>query len=116
MATRNPVRVLPVPVGEATSTSPPSAIRGQAARWGSVGPPGKRPRNHPATAGMERAQDGVGGQRVEVGRWRPAPGTGRSRGGIGRDEVEGQGLGIGPVGPAPGPAGRQGGGHVSIGA
>ena len=65
---------------------------------------------------VERAQDGVGGQRVEVGRWRPAPGTVRSRRGIGRDEVEGQGQGIGPVGPAPGPAGRQGGGHVSIAA
>ena len=51
MATRKPVSVLPVPVGEATSTSSPEAISGQAADWGAVGPPGKRSENHALTAG-----------------------------------------------------------------
>ena len=63
---------------------------------------------------VERPQDGVGGQRIEVGRWRPAPRTGRRPRNPGRDEVERQGLGIGPAGPAPDPTGRQGGGHVSM--
>src|SRR5665213_215961 len=53
MATRNPVSVLPVPVGEATSTSSPDAIRGHPRRWGSVGPDGKRFWNHRATAGWK---------------------------------------------------------------
>src|SRR6516165_4675030 len=51
MATRNPVRVLPEPVGEATSTSRPWAMWGQAAVWGGVGPAGKRRVNQLATAG-----------------------------------------------------------------
>ncbi len=51
MATRNPVRVLPVPVGEATSTSRPVAMWGQAAACGGVGPAGKRRANQLATAG-----------------------------------------------------------------
>ena len=54
MATRNPVSVLPVPVGEATRTSPPAMMRGHAARCGSVGPPGNRRRNQLATAGWRR--------------------------------------------------------------
>ena len=44
MATRKPVSVLPEPVGEATSTSSPLAMWGQAAVWGGVGPGGKRGR------------------------------------------------------------------------
>src|SRR6516165_3797903 len=51
MATRNPVRVLPEPVGEATSTSRPWAMWGQAPVWGGVGPAGKRRVNQLATAG-----------------------------------------------------------------
>ena len=51
MATRNPVSVLPEPVGEATRTSRPSAMCGQAAVWGGVGPAGKRRANQLATAG-----------------------------------------------------------------
>jgi hypothetical protein len=42
-----------VPVGEATSTSPPARMWGQALAWGSVGPEGKRRRNHAATAGWK---------------------------------------------------------------
>src|SRR5580692_1636091 len=53
MATRNPVRVLPEPVGEATRTSLPAAMWGQAADWGGVGPAGKRRANQPATAGWK---------------------------------------------------------------
>src|SRR5580658_4547379 len=51
MATRNPVSVLPEPVGEATSTSLPAAIWGHAADWGDVGPAGNLPANQLATAG-----------------------------------------------------------------
>src|SRR5580658_9264254 len=51
MATRNPVSVLPEPVGEATRTSRPSAMCGQAAVWGGVGPAGNRRANQLATAG-----------------------------------------------------------------
>src|SRR3984885_2510871 len=51
MATRNPVSVLPEPVGEATRTSLPVAIWGQAADCGGVGPAGKRRENQLATAG-----------------------------------------------------------------
>src|SRR5580704_3759354 len=51
MATRNPVSVLPEPVGEATRTSSPLAMWGQAAVWGGVGPSGKRRANQLATAG-----------------------------------------------------------------
>src|ERR1700735_1493635 len=51
MATRNPVSVLPEPVGEATRTSLPAAIWGQAADWGGVGPAGNRRANQLATAG-----------------------------------------------------------------
>ncbi len=53
MATRNPVSVLPEPVGEATRTSLPAAMCGQAADCGGVGPAGKRRANQLATAGME---------------------------------------------------------------
>ncbi len=51
MATRNPVSVLPEPVGEATSTSLPAAMWGQAADCGDVGPAGNRRANQLATAG-----------------------------------------------------------------
>src|SRR6516162_4466920 len=51
MATRKPVSVLPEPVGDATSTSWPWAMWGQAALWGGVGPAGKRRANQLATAG-----------------------------------------------------------------
>ena len=51
MATRNPVSVFPVPVGDATRTSLPAAMWGQAATWGGVGPSGNRRANHAATAG-----------------------------------------------------------------
>src|SRR5580698_4156591 len=53
MATRKPVRVLPEPVGEATRTSLPAAIWGQAADCGGVGPAGKRRANQLATAGWK---------------------------------------------------------------
>ena len=53
MATRKPVSVLPEPVGEATSTSLPSAMCGQAADCGAVGPTGKRRANQLATAGWK---------------------------------------------------------------
>ena len=53
MATRNPVSVLPEPVGEATSTSSPFAMWGQAAVCGGVGPVGKRRANQLATAGWK---------------------------------------------------------------
>src|SRR6185312_1738939 len=51
MATRNPVSVLPEPVGDATRTSLPAAMWGHAAAWGGVGPAGKRRANQLATAG-----------------------------------------------------------------
>src|ERR1700733_9312460 len=51
MATRKPVSVFPEPVGEATSTSSPLAMWGQAAVCGGVGPSGKRRANQLATAG-----------------------------------------------------------------
>src|SRR3974390_935206 len=51
MATRKPVSVLPDPVGEATSTSCPAAMWGQAAACGEVGPARKRRANQPAPAG-----------------------------------------------------------------
>ena len=53
MATRNPVSVLPEPVGEATRTSLPAAMWGQAADCGGVGPAGKRRANQLATAGWK---------------------------------------------------------------
>src|SRR5271168_1712967 len=53
MATRNPVSVLPDPVGEATRTSDPAAMWGQAADCGGVGPAGKRRANQLATAGWK---------------------------------------------------------------
>ena len=53
MATRNPVSVLPEPVGEATRTSLPAAMCGQAADCGGVGPAGKRRANQLATAGWK---------------------------------------------------------------
>src|SRR5215472_8949183 len=53
MATRKPVSVLPEPVGEATRTSCPSAMCGQAAACGAVGPAGNRRANQPATAGWK---------------------------------------------------------------
>src|SRR5580700_4063830 len=51
MATRNPVRVFPDPVGEAIRVSPPWRMSGQPSAWGGVGPPGKRRANQEATAG-----------------------------------------------------------------
>ena len=51
MATRNPASVLPEPVGAAINVSRPAAISGQPRACGSVGPSGKRRRNHSATAG-----------------------------------------------------------------
>src|SRR5271166_3792733 len=67
MATRNPVRVLPEPVGEATSTSRPSAMCGQAADCGGVGPAGKRRANQLATAGWKRASGPMESGPVETG-------------------------------------------------
>src|ERR1700722_2254746 len=58
MATRNPVRVLPLPVGDATRTSDPWAMCGQAASWGAVGPWGNRPANQAATAGWNWSTSG----------------------------------------------------------
>ena len=55
MATRNPARVLPDPVGAEMRVSWPEAMRGQPRAWGSVGPSGKRRRNHSATAGWNEA-------------------------------------------------------------
>src|SRR5262249_43118203 len=49
--TRKPASVLPDPVGAATSVSVAAATEGQPRRWASVGPSGKRRRNHSATAG-----------------------------------------------------------------
>src|SRR6202034_4081202 len=95
MATRNPVSVLPEPVGEATKTSLPAAMWGQAADWGGVAPDGNRRANQLATAGWKSDsgeasgtasvtllfhQDGVTGA------------AGRREGGGGRRRV-----------PAPGP-------------
>src|ERR1700728_1511137 len=57
MATRNPVSVLPDPVGEATRTSLPAAMCGQAADCGGVGPVGKRRANQLATAGWKSVSD-----------------------------------------------------------
>ena len=69
MATRNPVSVLPVPVGEATSTSRPSVTSGHADRWGSVGPSGKRPSNQARTAGWNESRTAeVTGPAGSVGR------------------------------------------------
>jgi hypothetical protein len=45
---------LPDPVGAAMSVSTPEAINGQPWACGSVGPSGKRRRNHSATAGWNR--------------------------------------------------------------
>src|ERR1700722_12411995 len=59
MATRNPVRVLPDPVGEATRTSLPAAMWGQAADWGGVGPAGNLRANQPATAGWKSDSGGA---------------------------------------------------------
>ena len=55
MATRKAARVFPEPVGDAIRVSRPWAIRGQPPAWGSVGPSGKRRRNHSATAGWNGA-------------------------------------------------------------
>ena len=64
MATRNPVSVLPEPVGEATRTSLPAAMWGQAADWGGVGPAGNRRANQPATAGWKSDSGERIGQRA----------------------------------------------------
>ena len=56
MATRKPVRVLPVPVGAATRTSAPDRICGQASCWGSVGPSWNREANQRATAGWKSSR------------------------------------------------------------
>src|ERR1700678_264645 len=60
MATRNPVSVFPVPVGDATRTSLPAAMWGQAATCGGVGPSGNRRANHAATAGWNWSTIGGG--------------------------------------------------------
>ena len=57
MATRNPVSVLPEPVGEATRTSLPAAMWGQAADWGGVGP-GREAAGEPA--GHGRVEERLG--------------------------------------------------------
>ncbi len=51
MATRNPARVLPDPVGAAMRVSVPWAMSGQPCSWGREGPSGKRRANQVATAG-----------------------------------------------------------------
>ncbi len=51
MATRNPARVLPEPVGAAIRVSSPAEMSGHPLAWGLVGPSGNRRRNHSATAG-----------------------------------------------------------------
>ena len=53
MATRKPVSVLPVPVGEATSTSWPVAISGQAADLRRGRSAGEAAANHSRTAGWK---------------------------------------------------------------
>ncbi len=56
-AARKPVRVLPAPVGAATSTSLPVRIAGHARSWAGVGAVNVRA-NHPATAGWNAASTG----------------------------------------------------------
>ena len=51
MATRNPVRVLPEPVGAAIRVSSPRRMEGQPRSWGADGPSGNRRANHSATTG-----------------------------------------------------------------
>ena len=63
MATRNPVRVLPEPVGEATRTSLPAAMWGQAADCGGVGPLGEAP-GEPAGHGRVEERAGGAGDRA----------------------------------------------------
>src|ERR1700689_2706630 len=70
MATRKPVRVLPEPVGEATRTSLPAAMWGQAADWGGVGPAGNRRANQLATAGWKSESGEASGT---AGGTAPAP-------------------------------------------
>src|SRR5215471_6278961 len=53
MATRNAASVLPDPVGAAIRVSAPPAMWGQPWACASVGPSGKRRRNHSATAGWK---------------------------------------------------------------
>jgi hypothetical protein len=65
MATRNPARVFPEPVGAAISVSAPEAINGQPWAWGSVGPSGKRRPNHSATAGWNPARTPAAGASVD---------------------------------------------------
>src|SRR5580692_5662797 len=77
MATRNPVNVLPEPVGEATSTSRPAAMAGQAPDCGGVGPAGKRLANQLATAGWKR----------DSGEAAPASGTLLASGGLGASDT-----------------------------
>src|ERR1700749_3326412 len=64
MATRNPVSVLPEPVGEATRTSLPAAMWGQAADWGGGGPDGNRRANQLATAGWKSESGEASGRAV----------------------------------------------------
>ncbi len=106
MATRNPVSVLPVPVGEATSTSPPAMMGGQAGTLRLGGTRREATAEPAGHRGMECPQNRVLGQAVEADdgglieaqleRWL-----------VGRDRVARRGLGYGPVGSG-------GGGHVSI--
>ena len=113
MATRNPVSVFPVPVGRGDQHVSPRGDQGQAARWGSVGPSGKRPRNQPGDGRVERAQDRVGRQTGQVGR--PLPGSGglRRRARSGHVAFWRRGPDVGPWVGVLGPTGRQGGGHGS---
>src|SRR5271154_5218694 len=94
MATRNPVRVLPEPVGEATRTSLPAAIWGQAADCGGVGPAGKRRENQLATAGWKSDSGEASGtllfhQDVVTTAAAPAAGTGQERGRRPQQEIIG---------------------------
>src|SRR5579859_1697668 len=56
IATRNPARVFPEPVGAAINVSRPSAISGQPSACASVGPSAKRRLNHSVTAGWKPAR------------------------------------------------------------
>ena len=98
MATRKPVRVLPVPVGEATSTSlPRSDVRPRPALGlGRSG--GEAPAEPAGHRRMERLEDGVLGHALQVNRRRDLAEAQLERGPCGRDPAGHQGLGGGPVG------------------
>src|SRR4030095_5686536 len=58
IAERKPARVLPEPVGAATSTFFPACTSGQPSRWGGVGSP-SRVRNQVSTAGWKEGGDPI---------------------------------------------------------